>query len=162
MRRSSALPLPGLKAGPGLGIRSGSLGSRALRRVHPVQRGRLPIAVWIGVIGIAFAALLPVLQTSDATSAAASQRGLERDRARLQAEVRLLASQVGELSALNRVADVAQTRLNLVPARPTVVLTVKETPPPRLLPARFLPQQDLELVETLPWWQTLFDVFVLR
>lgn len=162
MRRSSALPLPGIKAGPGLGIRSGSLGGRALRRVRPVQRGRLPLAVWIGVIGIALAALLPVLQTSDATSAAASQRGLERGRARLQAEVRLLASQVGELSALNRVADVAQTRLNLVPARPTVVLTVKETPPSRLLPARFLPQQDLELVETLPWWQTLFDVFVLR
>ncbi len=162
MRRSNSLPLPGLTAGPDLGIRRGSLRGRALRRVRPVQRSHLPIAVWIGVIGIAFAALLPVLQTSDATSAAAAQRGLDRDRARLQAEVRLLASQVGELTALTRVEEVARTRLNLVPARPTVVLTTAETPPPRLLPARFLPQRDLDLEETLPWWQTLFDVFVLR
>ena len=154
MRRATALPLPG--------VRRGSLRSRALRRVRPVQRGRLPAAIWLGVIGIAFAAFLPVLQTSDATSAGSAARELEHGRDRLQAEVRLLASQVGELTALSRVERVARERLDLVPARPTVALSVELPPPPRLLPARFLPARGLDLREALPWWQSLFDVLVLR
>ena len=154
MRRSSALPLPG--------VRRGSARSRSLERVRPLQRSGLPLAVWIAVLGIAVAAFLPVLQTSDATAAAAEVRTLERGRARLQAEVRLLASQVGELTALARVEQVAVERLDMVPARPTVVLTVEHLPPPRLLPARFLPQRDIELETALPWWQSLFGVLVLR
>lgn len=154
MRRSSALPLPG--------VRRGSARSRSLERVRPLQRHGLPLAVWIAVLGIAFAAFLPVLQTSDATSAAAEVRTLEQDRARLQAEVRLLASQVGELTALARVEQVAVERLDMVPARPTVVLKVPEVPPPRLLPARFLPQRVIEVETALPWWQSLFGVLVLR
>lgn len=114
------------------------------------------------MLGIAFAAFLPVLQTSDATSAAAEVRTLEQGRARLQAEVRLLASQVGELTALARVEQVAVERLDMVPARPTVVLKVPEVPPPRLLPARFLPQRVIEVETALPWWQSLFGVLVLR
>ena len=154
MRRSSALPLPG--------VRRGSSRSRSLERVRPIQRGGLPLAVWIAVLGIAVAAFLPVLQTSDATSAAAEVRTLEQGRARLQAEVRLLASQVGELTALARVELVAVERLDMVPARPTVVVTTEEVPPPRLLPVRFLPQRDIELETALPWWQSLFGVLVLR
>jgi cell division protein FtsL len=154
MRRTTALPLPG--------VRRGSLRSQALRQVQPVQRGRLPAAIWLGVIGIAFAAFLPVLQTSDATSAGSAAHELERARDRLQAEVRLLASQVGELTALSRVERVARERLGLVPARPTVALEVEPSPPARLLPARFLPTRSLDLREALPWWQSLFDVLVLR
>lgn len=154
MRRATALPLPG--------VRRGSLRGRALRQVRPVQRGRLPAAIWLGLIGIAFAAFLPVLQTSEATSAGSAARELERGRDRLQAEVRLLASQVGELTALSRVERVARERLDLVPARPTVVLSVESPPPARLLPARFLPARSLDLREALPWWQSLFDVLVLR
>lgn len=154
MRRATALPLPG--------VRRGSLRGQALRRVRPMQRGRLPVAIWLGVVGVAFAAFLPVLQTSDATSAGSAARELERGRNRLQAEVRLLASQVGELTALSRVERVARERLDLVPARPTVALPVELPPPARLLPARFLPARGLELREALPWWQSLFDVLVLR
>lgn len=153
MRRSSALPLPGV---------GGGARTRASQRARPVQRGRLPLAVWLGVVGLALAALLPVLQTSDATSASGAARELERDRARLQAEVRLLASQVGELTALSRVERVARERLGLVPARPTVALSVDEPPPPSVLPSRFLPAPTPVLRDDLPWWQELFGALVLR
>ena len=134
----------------------------ALRVPPPVRRARLPLWVWVAVIGLTAAAALPVLQTSDATARGAALRGLERQRAAAQAEVRELASQVGELTSLAHVAAVAEERLGLTPARPTVILTVHTPPPERLLPARFLPRRDQVLTESAAWWQQIADVLVFR
>ncbi len=148
MRRTTALPLP--------------VARRAALRVRPVRRGRLPHWVWIGVVGLAFAALLPVLQSSDATQAGARLRGLEQERASLQAEVRLLVSQVGELTALNRIGTVADERLGLTPARPTTVLSVDVPPPDQLLPTRFLPSRDVPVERALPAWQRWLGILIVR
>ena len=113
-------------------------------------------------MGLAIAAALPVLQSSDATATGAALRDLERQRAAAQAEVRELASQVGELTSLERVAAVAKTRLGLTPARPTVLLTVDTAPPERLLPARFLPRREAVVPDGAAWWQRLLDVLIVR
>ena len=149
MRRGTALPMP--------------VARRSTLRVRPLQRTLVPLAVWVGVLGLAVAALLPVLQTSDATATAAEVRTLEHSRDRLQADVRLLASQVGELTAITRLERVARERLGLTPARPTVVLEVDQPPPGRILPSRFLPRQASETERrTLPWWQDLLEWVVVR
>ena len=134
----------------------------AMRVPPPIRRARLPLWVWVGVVGLAIAAALPVLQSSDATATGAALRDLERQRAAAQAEVRELASQVGELTSLDRVAAVAKTRLGLTPARPTVLLTVDTAPPERLLPARFLPRREAVVPEGATWWQRLLDVLIVR
>lgn len=149
MRHTQALPLP--------------VARRAAMRVPPpVRRARLPLWVWVGVIGLCLAAVLPVAQSSDATATGAALRDLERQRAAGQAEVRQLASQVGELTSLERVAAVADERLGLTPARPTVILTVHTPPPERLLPARYLPRREEALVTSAVWWQRLLDVLIVR
>ncbi len=148
MRRTTALPLP--------------VARRAALRVRPMRRGRVPLWVWVGVVGLSLAALLPVVQSSDATQAGAQLRDLERERAALQAEVRLLASQVGELTALNRIGNVAQERLGLTPARPTTVLSVDVPPPVALLPTRFLPTRDLPVEQALPAWQRWIGILIVR
>ncbi|MEE9277797.1 MAG: hypothetical protein V3V06_05255 [Dehalococcoidia bacterium] len=135
---------------------------RAALRLRPVQRTHLPLWVWIGLIGIALAALLPVLQSSQATSTGAELRALERARAAQQAQIRQLASQVGELAALARVETVARERLGLTPAHPTTVLSVDDPPPDRLLPARFLPRREPVVETELPWWRQLVDVLIVR
>ena len=127
-----------------------------------MRRTRTPFWVWLGLLGMGMAALLPVLQSSDTTARAAALRDLERERATLNAEVRLLASQVGELAGLTRVEKVARERLGLTPAQPTTVLSVTEPPPGRLLPARFLPVREQSVEMALPWWQRVLDVLVIR
>ena len=148
MRHATALSMP--------------VARRASMRVRPVRRTRLPFWVWVGGVGIALAALLPVLQSSDATATAATLRALERERAGMQAEVRLLASQVGELTALSRIATVGRERLGLTPALPTTVLSVDIPPPERLLPVRFLPRRAELIERSLPWWQQVVDVLIVR
>ena len=148
MQRSSALPSP--------------VARRAAWRAAGVQRTRIPFWIWLGLLALGVAALLPVLQSSDVTARAAALRDLERERATLNAEVRLLASQVGELAGLKRVEKVARERLGLTPAQPTTVLSVPEPPPGRLLPARFFPVREQTVEMTLPWWQQVLDVLVIR
>ncbi|MXY80191.1 MAG: hypothetical protein F4Y94_11050 [Chloroflexi bacterium] len=134
----------------------------AMRVPPPIRRARLPLWIWVGVVGLATAAALPVLQSSDATATGAELRALERHRAAAQAEVRALASQVGELTSLERIAVVAETRLGLTPARPTVLLTVDTPPPERLLPARFLPRRAEAAPPDAAWWQRLLEMLIVR
>lgn len=149
MRGATALPMP--------------VARRAATRVPlPVRRARLPLWIWVAVLGLSIAALLPVAQSSDATATGATVRELERQRAATQAEVRQLASQVGELTSLERVAAVATERLGLTPARPTLVLHVGTPPPERLLPARYLPRQQEVIATTAAWWQRFMDVLIVR
>ncbi len=147
MRRSTALPLPA------------ALPARL--RVRPLRRTRFPAWAWPGLAIIAAAAVLPVLQSSDATATGAQLTQLEHARAARQAEVRVLASQVGELASLTRVDQVARARLHLTPAQPTTVLSVAEPPPVRLVPERFLPRQAPETPPERSLWQRMLDLLVV-
>lgn len=146
MRRSAVLPTPSAR--------------QATLRVQPIHSVRIPIWVWVGAAGLAVAALLPIAQTSDATTTGATLQELERERAAAQAEVRLLASQVGELASLSRIEQAASERLHLTVARPTTVLHASTPPPERLLPVRFMPERETGPEESRAWWQRVLDVLV--
>ena len=102
----------------------------------------MPAWAWLAVIGLCIAAVLPVIRTSSVTESASELRILEAERERLMSEIRSLAAHVGQLGSLARVKQLAEDRLNMVPARPTVVLDVEQPPPSRTLPARLLPPAD--------------------
>ena len=96
----------------------------------------MPAWAWIAVFGLCLAATLPVIRTSNVTESGTELRALEAERERLHSEIRSLAAHVGQLGSLARIRQQAEERLNMVPARPTVVLDVEQSPPPRTLPTR--------------------------
>ena len=127
-----------------------------------MSHGRIPLWAWVGMVGLAFAALLPILQSSAATKSGAQQQTLEGERSALQAEVRLLASKVGELAALNRIGEVASDRLGLTQAQPTTVLSVDTPPPVQLVPTRYLPSRDIPVNHEIPTWVRWMEILILR
>ena len=106
---------------------------------RPRYTGRMPAWAWLAVLGLCIAATLPVIRTSSVTESGNELLALEGERERLRSEIRSLAAHVGQLGSLARIKQQAEERLNMVPARPTVVLDVAQSPPARTLPARFLP-----------------------
>ena len=146
MRRSPALTAP--------------LAREAALRVRPIHSFRFPVWVWIAAAGLTLAAVIPILQASSATSTSAELLALDDQHAALQAEVRLIASQVGELASLQRVEDAARERLSLTPAQPTTVLHIDAAPPPRVLPRRLLPFETTTFPSEHEWWQQALELIV--
>jgi len=106
---------------------------------RPHYTGRMPAWAWLAVFGLCIAATLPVIRVSSVTESGTELRILEAERERLRSEIRSLAAHIGQLGSLARVKQQAEERLNMVPARPTIVLEVQQPPPARVLPSRFLP-----------------------
>ena len=137
---------------------------------RPRYTGRVPAWAWLAVFGLCIAATLPVIRTSSVTESGTELRTLEAERERLSSEIRSLAAHVGQLGSLARVKHQAEERLNMVPARPTVVLDVEQQPPARMLPARFLPTVDRSTISggdasTLVGpsvWNAIFDVLIFE
>ena len=89
---------------------------------------------------VAAAALLPVVQSSTATSEGAETRRLERRRADVQAAIYSTQSEIAVLGSLERIDREARGRLGMAPAERTTMIEVQETAPAaRRVPARFLP-----------------------
>ncbi len=130
----------------------------------------MPAWAWLAVFGLCIAAALPVIRTSSVTESGTELRALEAERERLNSEIRSLAAHVGQLGSLARVQQEAVERLNMVPARPTVVLDVDQPPPARTLPARFVPswsepanstnQSTTEADRSV--WRSIFDVLIFE
>ncbi len=137
---------------------------------RPRYTGRMPAWAWLAVFGLCIAATLPVIRTSSVTESGTELRALEAERERLNSEIRSLAAHVGQLGSLSRVKLQAEERLNMVPARPTVVLEVEQLPPSRTLPARFLPfsdqlassGEDSSTAIGTSVWNTIFDVLIFE
>ncbi len=137
---------------------------------RPRYTGRMPAWAWIAVFGLCVAATLPVLRTSSVTESGTELRALEAERERLHSEIRSLVAHVGQLGSLTRVRLQAEERLNMVPARPTVVLDVEQPPPARTLPARLLPLSPLvsaggdALATTTDRteWSSFFDLLIFE
>ena len=92
---------------------------------------------------VAGAALLPVVQSSSATTAGYEIRRLERQRADLQAAIYNAQTEIAELGSLDRIDREARGRLGMVPAQQVVVVRVAEPAPSGWhVPARFLPPED--------------------
>lgn len=137
---------------------------------RPRYTGRMPAWAWLAVFGLCIAAALPVIRTSSVTESGSELRALEAERERLNSEIRSLAAHVGQLGSLARIQQEAVDRLNMVPARPTVVLEVDQPPPARTLPARFLPSANdagraanhAPTGSTPSVWRSIFDVLIFE
>ena len=137
---------------------------------RPRYTGRMPAWAWLAVFGLCIAATLPVIRTSSVTESGSELRILEAERERLNSEIRSLAAHVGQLGSLARVKHQAEERLNMVPARPTAALEVKQPPPARTLPSRFLPPSDTSVAALTKSsstadqsiWGAFFDVLIFE
>lgn len=101
----------------------------------------------VGVLGAATlvtaAALLPVVQNSNATTAGYETRQLERHKADLQASIFNAQKDIAELGALQRIDREARDRLGMAPADRTVSVQVtRPAPTDWRVPARFIAAQQ--------------------
>jgi len=87
---------------------------------------------------VAAAALLPVVQSSNVTTAGYETRRLEQRKADLQASIYNAQTEVAQLGSLERIDREARDRLGMVPADRVVMLPVTEAPQTAWhVPARF-------------------------
>lgn len=128
--------------------------------IGPSIGTRLPLAMAAALVLIAVTAvgLLQVLQTSRTATIGYDLRTLERERATLAAEVRLLEADVARMSRINEVRRQAIERLGMVEPEQTLRIAVTE-PAPRVIP---LPERYVSLEEqTAPvsaaWWERLLS-----
>jgi len=107
------------------------------------------------VIGIA--ALLPLVQSSGATTTAGNIQALEQEKTSWQAQLRELETQVATLGSLNRIEAEARDRLGMEPPQVTHYITV-DVPPPesQKLPSRFLPNEHPKPQSESSLWKDLF------
>ncbi len=89
---------------------------------------------------VAAAALLPVVQNSNATTTGYDIREMERRKSDLQAAMYNAQMDIARLGSLQRIDQEARARLGMVPADRTFVVSVREpAPQQRQIPARYLP-----------------------
>lgn len=96
----------------------------------------------MAAIGLIFAAmLLPVVQSSDATTTGYAIRTHEQELADLNAKTYTIQAQIAQLDSIGRIQQEA-ARLGMVPAPPqaAAVSVNAATPGELLLPRRYLPQ----------------------
>ncbi len=113
------------------------------RRIQTAAGGsrlRIPGIGAIAAAGLVVAAaLLPVVQSSKATSAGYETRQLERRKTDLQASIYNAQSEIAERGSLEHIEREARGRLGMLPATRTVVLKVDDAAPPAWqVPSRFL------------------------
>lgn len=120
------------------------------------QAGNLPVILIAAALIIGFAALLPLVQSSGATSTAGRVQQLQRERQDWQARLRELEVDVATLGSLDRIEREARFRLGMVKPDQTHYITV-DVPPPqeRRLPSRFLPPNRENTDTGSSFWDTL-------
>lgn len=139
--------------------------SRRARAAVEGSRLRMPGLSTVAAAGlVAAAALLPVVQSSNATSAGYETRQLERRKADLQASLYNAQSEIAEQGSLQRIDREARERLGMVPSARTVVLTIDDRPPaPWQVPSRFLVPEATPAPEARPaGWRGLLARFAYR
>lgn len=119
--------------------------------------GTLPVVLIVAALVVGFTALLPLVQSSGATSTAGDIEQLQRERQDWQARLHELEVDVATLGSLARIEKEARTRLGMTRPKETHYITVDAPPPEeRKLPSRFL-SPDNERAETdKSVWDTLF------
>lgn len=118
----------------------------------------MPTLLIISALVIGAAALLPLVQSSLATSTNGNVRRLEQDRNDWQARIQELELEVATMAGLDRIEREARTNLKMVGPKETRYITVAAEPPePRKLPSRYLPL-DPEQGQSAPAiWERFLD-----
>lgn len=113
--------------------------------------------VWCGIAIVGLSALVPVLQSSTVTSEGFSMQRSQADVSRLNAQISILESEIGEMTSLNRIEQRAQ-ELGLQPAtNPTFLHVDVAGPAPAKIPASYLPAPSTTQEAPASWWQSLFS-----
>ena len=132
-------------------------------RPAPRAKGRplgMPVVLTIALVAVGLAGLLPLLQSSQATTIGYNIRQLERRRNDWEARIHELEAEIASLAALDRIENEAGQRLNMQAPEQTVYLTVDvASPESQPIPDRFLPPKKQESAkEDQSWWQSLLDL----
>lgn len=121
---------------------------------------RVPLLLIGGLILIAVAAvgLLQVMQTSRTATIGYDLRALERERLTLGAEVRLLETDIAQMSRIEQIREQASARLGMVPPERTLQLAVG-VPAPQViaLPERYVAATAEIEPAPVPWWERLLS-----
>ena len=117
----------------------------------------LPMLLTVSALIIGLAALLSLVQSSDATSTNGDVQRLRRDLVDWQARLHELELNVASLGSLDRIEREAKERLHMTEPKETRYITV-DVPAPegRKLPSRFLPPQTEQGRSAPSLWERLF------
>jgi cell division protein FtsB len=120
----------------------------------------MPVVLTIAIVVVGLAGLLPLLESSQATSTGYSIRQLERQRNDWEARSHELEAEIASLVSLDRIEREARERLHMEVPEHTVYITVDvASPASQPVPDRFLPPKEQESVEeNQSWWQSLLDL----
>jgi cell division protein FtsL len=119
----------------------------------------LPVVLIFAALVVGFAAMLPLVQSSGATSTAGKVEKMQADKSGMQARLRELEIEVARLGSLGRIEHEARTRLQMEPPKEIHYIAVDAPPPEEgKLPSRFLTSdappapEDSSLVDDLFGW----------
>ncbi|HEY5626173.1 MAG TPA: hypothetical protein VIT93_06765 [Dehalococcoidia bacterium] len=129
-------------------------GSSAIPEV--LQGTNIPVILIVAALIVGVAALLPLVQTSLATSTGGNISRLEQLREDWQARLHEQEGRVAEMGSLDRIEREAKVRLKMVAPDSVTYLNVDApAPAPHRLPSRYRPPEK-ELVESGSLWEDLF------
>ena len=127
-------------------------------RAHGLDRllrsPSMPVLLTLALAAIGIAALLPLLQSSWATTTNGHIQELEREKVDWQARVQELEASTAALSSLDRIEKEAIERLKMGYPAKTIYITVPgQAPAEASLPPRLLgPGQETSATHE-PWWE---------
>jgi len=121
----------------------------------------LPVVLILAACAIGITALLPLIQSSSATTTAGDVRALETQRNDQQARLRALELEIAQLGSLSRIEQEAAARFKMGPPKILNYITVDApAPEARKIPGRYLaeePRKDSDspsLFEDIVDWLT--------
>jgi len=118
----------------------------------------LPTLLIISALAIGTAALLPLIQSSIATTTNGNVYRLEQQRDDWQARIQETELEVATMAGLERIEKTARTSLKMVEPKETLYITAAAEPPePRRLPSRYLPPAPEEGQSEPAIWEQLLD-----
>ena len=127
-------------------------------RAHGLDRllrsPSMPVLLALALAAIGIAALLPLLQSSWATTTNGHIHELEREKVDWQARVQELEASTAALSSLDRIEKEATDRLKMVYPAKTIYITVPaQAPEEASLPPRLLGPGQGKTPTDKPWWE---------
>ncbi len=118
----------------------------------------MPTLLIIGALAIGAAALVPLVQSSIATSTNGNVHRLEQQRDDWRARIQELELDVATMASLDRIERAARTELKLIEPKETRYITLAAAAPePRRLPSRYLPPTADERESEPGIWKQLLD-----
>jgi len=103
----------------------------------------LPVLLILAAMAIGFTALLPLIQSSSATTTAGQVRALEMERTDWRARLRTLELEVAGLGSLSRIEAEAAARFRMGPPTERHYIALDApAPEPLKIPSRYLPQES--------------------